>query len=163
MSCNIATTLCTLIFAAGTVACSKDAEDATKAGEPAPALAVVVSAQGEGQVTLDDEMGRPVSTRGVTGRFELAGGETVPLTPDQDGRTLKAPLAGYLGDSKHGCMAKVRITMPRGTERTQDVDLCREHGRHGGAAGHAGLGGMGPGGMGPSGMGPGRTTGGHGD
>lgn len=148
---RIASTLCTLVFAAGAGACSKDTKDASKGSETAPALAVAVSANGEGQVTLEDENGRPVSTRGITGHVELAGGDSVPLTADEDGRTLNAPLAGYLGDSKHECMAKVHVTMPGGAEQSKEVDLCREHGRHGRPAGHPG----------PGGMGPGRTMEGH--
>jgi hypothetical protein len=160
---RVAITLGTWILAATLAACSKDASKAAPVtSSAAAALDVAVTPTGEAQVSLTDDKGQPAPTAGVTGRVELADGDTVPLTPAEDGKTLTAPLAEHFEKPGHGCMAKVRVTMPGGAERSTEIDLCREHAKHRGGAGHPGEP-HGPGGMGPGGMGSGGMEHGRGD
>ena len=147
---RIMTKLSIVLLAAAAAACSKDSDKAsTKVSAAAPAFDVEITPTGEAVVSFEDENGQPVPARGATGRIELADGDTVPLTPDGDGQIMTAPLGAHLGATGHGCMATVRVTMPDGVGRSKDVDLCREHARHGTPAGHPGEGGHGRGSMGP--------------
>jgi hypothetical protein len=129
--------LCGLLLAASSAACKKDSKETSTTTVAAPALDVAVTPSGEAKVSLSDETGQPVSTKGVTGHIELANGSNVTLTPDSEGLALRAPLGEMTATSNRDCMARMHVTMPSGAKRTQSVNLCRE-GRMNGHEGHAG-------------------------
>lgn len=149
------TMLCGLLLATSAAACKTTSKETPTTAPVAPALDVTVSPSGEAKVSLSDENGRPVSSKGVTGHVELAGGGNLTLTPDPDGLALRATLGDAGTMSEHGCMAKIHVTMPGGATRTQAVNLCRE-GVMQGSAGHASAGhasaGHQPGGIAPADM-----------
>lgn len=129
---RIAMTVCAVAIAAG--ACTKD-KDATRTAPVAPAVDVALTSQGDAEVSLTDEKGNAVSARRVTGRVELPSGETIPLSPDGDGRVLRGAMGHKAAQQEHGCTAKVHITMPDGAQRTSSFDMCKEHAMHA-SAGH---------------------------
>jgi hypothetical protein len=115
------------LLTGGMSACKGNEKSATSA---AKAVDVAITPTGEAQVTLKDDKGQLVAASDVTGKVELADGQTIPLTPDADGKMLRAPMGAHMGDTRH-CMANVRVKMPGGAEHVKQVDLCREHARHG--------------------------------
>ncbi len=139
---RITTMLCGLLLAAGPAACKKGSNETPTTAAAAPALAVKVTPSGEAgvaKVSLSDEKGNPVSTKGVTGHLELADGKNVTLTPDSEGLALRATLGEMTATSNHECAAKMHVTMADGAKQTQSVDLCR-HGAMPGHEGHTGQG-----------------------
>ena len=119
------TMLCGLLLAASFAACKEDSKEAAMTAGAAPALDVTVTPSGGVQVSLSDEKGQPVSTKGVTGHIELPNGSNVTLTPDSEGLSLRGPLGEMMATPDHDCVAKMHVTMPGGAKRTQSVDLCR--------------------------------------
>lgn len=146
-------TLLLLLFPAGFVACKSNETSSTTSA--AKSVDVAITPTGEAQVTLKDDKGQLVAANGVTGNVAFADGQAVPLTPDADGKMLRAPMGAHMEDAGR-CMADFRVKMRGGAEHTKQVDLCRAH------AGH-GHGKMGPGTQGgPSMQGSAGMQGGHG-
>ena len=141
-------TLLLLVLAAAMAACKSNEPPST--APSAKSVDVEITPSGEAQVTLKDDKGQLVAGNDVTGRVEFADGQTVPLTPDADGKMLRAPMGAHMEDAKR-CMADFRVKMRGGAEHTKQVDLCRAHAGHGHDK-------MGPG----MNRGPGNMPGGHG-
>lgn len=148
MRSPIQITLLLLMFPAGLAAC-KDKESSTTTPS-AKTVDVAITPTGEAQVTLKDGRGQLVASNDVTGKVEFADGQSVVLTPDADGRMLRAPMGAHMEDAK-GCMAAFRVKTRGGAEQTKQVDLCQAHAGHGHNK-------MGPGMQG----GPGNMPAGHG-
>ena len=153
MRSPIRITLLLLALPASFLACKSSEPSSTTSA--AKSVDVAITPTGEAQVTLKDDRGQLVAANGVTGNVEFADGQAVPLTPDADGRMLRAPMGAHMEDSGR-CMAAFRVKMRGGAEQTKQVDLCRAHAGHGHDK-------MGPGMEGGPGMqgGPGMH-GGHG-
>lgn len=150
----IRTTLLLLMFPASLAACkSNEPSSATPA---AKTIDVVITPTGEAEVTLNDDKGRLMASNDVTGKVEFADGQTVDLTPDADGRRLRAPMGTHMKNAG-GCMASFRVKTRGGVERSKQVDLCQAHAGHGHNT-------MAPGMQGRPGMqgGPGNMPSGHG-
>ena len=121
-------TLLLLVLPAALAACKSNDRSSTTSA--AKSVDVAITPTGEAQVTLKDDKGQLVAANGVTGNVEFADGQAVPLTPDADGRMLRAPMGAHMEDAGR-CMANFRVKMRGGAEHTSQVDLCRAHAGHG--------------------------------
>lgn len=142
----ISTVLLLLTLPAGVFACKSN--EPSSATTSARAVDVAITPTGEAQVTLKDDRGQLVASNDVTGKVEFADGQSIALTPDVDGRMLRAPMGAHM-ENVGGCMAVFRVQMRGRAEATRQVDLCQAHAGHGHNMMGTGTQGM-PGGHGPS-------------